>query len=341
MLNPFNLDPSRTTDISRVWMKEAKERFDGLWKAIEDLIVTEDALGLKPIGVHFNGFAINNRWYFLTNPQKFEAFGNWLRAEIGSRILDKEGMGSAWTDKFVRAAYKKGVTRAYKELSSKRQQIARSNFLNSGVSAQVEMSLATAKRLDSAKILLDRSFGYLKNATDQMATDMGRVLATGVSRGLTPAEIAKTLKREFGIAFNRAMTIARTETVHAQAEGQLDGYEDQGITHVSVMAEWVTQEGACPQCSAMEGTVFTIAEARGLIPRHPNCKCAWRIVAVVRGKEPQQVRSRRGLMRAIASSVRAQNPKLSKSKAFDNYRLNPHSRRKLCWCFRAKGIKRS
>lgn len=315
-MNPFNFDPSRTANIAGAWLKETKERFSGLWKAIESLIVEEDALGLVPIGINFQGFTINNRWYFLTNPQKFAAFKTWLEGEIGSRILDNQGTDSSWTAKFIRAAYKKGITRAYKELSNKRQQIATSNFLNSGVAAQVEMSLATAKRLDAVKILFDRSYNHLQNATDQMVNNMGRVLSTAVARELPPVEIAKLLKKEFDLTYNRALTIARTEVVHAQAEGQLDGYEDQGITHVSVMAEWVTQEGACEQCSAMEGVVLTIAEARGLIPRHPNCRCAWRIVAVSHFKEPQQIRSKRAIMRAVTRSVRAQSPNDSKRGAF-------------------------
>ena len=31
----------------------------------------------------------------------------------------------------------------------------------------------------------------------------------------------------------------------------------------------------CPQCLVLDGTVFTVKEARGIIPRHPNCRCAW------------------------------------------------------------------
>jgi len=44
-----------------------------------------------------------------------------------------------------------------------------------------------------------------------------------------------------------------------------------------LMAEWQTagDERVCPLCEPLDGTVMTIEEARGLIPRHPNCRCMW------------------------------------------------------------------
>jgi SPP1 gp7 family putative phage head morphogenesis protein len=31
----------------------------------------------------------------------------------------------------------------------------------------------------------------------------------------------------------------------------------------------------CPMCQGLNGKVYTIKEARGLIPVHPQCRCAW------------------------------------------------------------------
>lgn len=73
-------------------------------------------------------------------------------------------------------------------------------------------------------------------------------------------------------------------TSRAYAEGQLEALEQLGVAEVGVEVEWLvsglgsTKAGypsPCPQCAPMAGKVFKIAEARGLIPLHPRCKCAW------------------------------------------------------------------
>lgn len=64
----------------------------------------------------------------------------------------------------------------------------------------------------------------------------------------------------------RERMIARTETSRAVSEGSLTAYEE-----ADVSAEWITRGAlACDICAPNDGKLFTIAEARGLIPAHPN-----------------------------------------------------------------------
>ena len=74
--------------------------------------------------------------------------------------------------------------------------------------------------------------------------------------------------------------IARTEVIAAHAEGQLDAYSVLGVKQVKVQAEWLTagDDLVCPLCADLDGEVMSIDEARGLIPRHPLCRCAWKPV---------------------------------------------------------------
>lgn len=70
----------------------------------------------------------------------------------------------------------------------------------------------------------------------------------------------------------RAEMIARTETSRAVSEGTLMAYEEAGVD-----AQWYTRgDAACEICAANDGGIYTVAEARGLIPAHPNCICGWR-----------------------------------------------------------------
>ncbi len=71
----------------------------------------------------------------------------------------------------------------------------------------------------------------------------------------------------------RTEMIARTESSRANAEGALNVYEAEGVT-----TEWIAVTGNDfdPEfCQDNDGKVFTIAEARGMIPAHPNCECIW------------------------------------------------------------------
>lgn len=71
----------------------------------------------------------------------------------------------------------------------------------------------------------------------------------------------------------RSEKIARTESSRTNAEGSLDVYEAE-----AVKVEWVAVQGNDfdPEfCQDQHGKVFTIAEARGMIPVHPNCECIW------------------------------------------------------------------
>ena len=66
----------------------------------------------------------------------------------------------------------------------------------------------------------------------------------------------------------RSEMIAGTESSRTNAEGSLDVYESEGVS-----VEWIAVAGNDfdPEfCQDNDGKVFTIAESRGMIPRHPN-----------------------------------------------------------------------
>jgi len=66
----------------------------------------------------------------------------------------------------------------------------------------------------------------------------------------------------------RTQMIARTETASALSEGTLQGFEQIGIKRVRGVAD----EEACEYClENIDGKVYTIDEASGLIPAHPQC----------------------------------------------------------------------
>jgi SPP1 gp7 family putative phage head morphogenesis protein len=69
----------------------------------------------------------------------------------------------------------------------------------------------------------------------------------------------------------RADNIARTETAHAMDEGTLFRYEEFGVKEVEVLAA----PGCCPDCAALDGQRYPVAEAHGILPVHNCCRCGW------------------------------------------------------------------
>jgi len=69
----------------------------------------------------------------------------------------------------------------------------------------------------------------------------------------------------------RATTIARTESAIALSEGQREGYGQMGIKKL----ERVEDPECCDICAEYNGKIYTIAEAQGVLPEHPNCEGTW------------------------------------------------------------------
>lgn len=70
----------------------------------------------------------------------------------------------------------------------------------------------------------------------------------------------------------RATMIARTETAFALTEGQRQGYAQMGATKLERVEDPAAEDDDCVDNN---GRVYTIAEAEGILPAHPNCEGSW------------------------------------------------------------------
>lgn len=76
----------------------------------------------------------------------------------------------------------------------------------------------------------------------------------------------KVARYENKLHRRREKMIARTEVSRAVSEGSLTAYEE-----ANVNVEWITRGAlACDICAPLDGQLFTVSEARGKIPAHPN-----------------------------------------------------------------------
>ncbi|HUS88036.1 MAG TPA: minor capsid protein, partial [Desulfosporosinus sp.] len=239
---------------------EMNRRFAMLAKVIREALIKLDVLAIQNLQVR--------EFQFKTDTGKVEAFRDWLQQQIDANILTVEGTGKPWTYTYIDSAYKKGLERAYFETKKFTEQddvFLRTSFFAPEMTSKLELVSL-------------RAFEELKGISAHVSQMLNRILAQGLADGSHPREIAKDMTDQISsITKQRARVLARTEIIRAHAEGQLDGYENLGIKEVTGAVEWATagDDRVCVSCESMEGELFSIKEARGLIPLHPNCRCAW------------------------------------------------------------------
>lgn len=319
MPNPLRQDPTRTTGLRRRWLADLARRIAKLKAAIRQLVVADDAFGLdKPPGPSLSAVLTNadQRWRFQTDAAKILSFQQWLQGEVNAGLLQTDAAGQPWTTPYVVSAYKQGAVRAYTDANA--AALAPSPDFYAGSRAQfLDDAFNTPEAVSKLQLIATRPYEQLKGVSAEVSAKLSSGLASGLAHGQGPHEIAREMLGDIdGLDRRRARAIARTEIIHAHAEGQLDGFEALGIEEVGVMAEWATagDDHVCPMCAALEGAIFSVDEARGLIPRHPNCRCTW-LPADVGESKKAQVRRADKLRAAIARSARAERPKAPNAKA--------------------------
>jgi len=275
MANHLKLDPTRTTMLRRTFMADMRRRFGKVSAAMQALLVDDDALGSLTPPQHLTLMAEKQVWRFKTDAQKLIAFREWLQQQIDQNILSVAGgiAGKPWTSQYIESAYKKGMVNAY--VATRSENIfQKADFQKGGQAEFLRGSFAQPESLSKIELLYTRNFSELVGITDYMSQQMSRIMANGLAGGQGPLEIARDLRGSLdSLTKTRAETLARSEIIAAHAEGQLDAFEALGVEEVGVEAEISTagDDHVCDECAALEGVVLTIEEARGLIPRHPNC----------------------------------------------------------------------
>lgn len=277
-------DPSRTGLIRRAFAKAIRERFATVQRAVWQLVVKDDAFGLKPRQLFSWDVHTTNApsFKFETDDRKLQSFNRWLKRQIDDGVLESHPSGEPkldkpWLHKYIDSAYRRGLVRAYTD-THRRDLNKPSAFYEGSKSQFLHSAFAAPERVSKLKMIYTRTYEDLKGVTTTMASKMSRVLATGLANGDSPHKIGRELVRIVPrLTKGRAQTIALTEIIHAHAEGQLDGMEDLGVEAVGAEVEFATagDDGVCPVCESMEGEIYKIDDARGVIPVHPRCRCAW------------------------------------------------------------------
>lgn len=273
-------DPTRTAMLRRAYVSACRQRFMKLKRLIRETLIENDALMLEP-GSRLSVLArAATRYDFPSDPAgKAQAFIDWLMEAADQEILEvteREGRRisahSAWQNLYVRAAYAKGVEQADAQMRRGGANIP--DYEIWGLFRQ-------PMHADALALLFTRNFDELRGITEAMGQQIARELTMGMAKGLGLKQIARQVfKTVDGVGIRRATLLARTEVIRAFAESALNRYEELGITEVVGEVELATagDHRVCEICQSLRGRTYTIAEARGIIPVHPQCRCAWKPV---------------------------------------------------------------
>jgi SPP1 gp7 family putative phage head morphogenesis protein len=258
---------------------------------------------------------INTRFAFHSTPEKVEAFRRWLRKMLSQHLAgDANKKLNDWWAKYCQEGYLQGAGRAFsdaKVAAAKYDQNELRDFYSGTKEEFLRSSFGRPVAVAKVKLLAGRVYTDLKGITDTMSAKLTRTLTDGLVQGKNPREIARDIvKNVEGIDRTRARLIAQTEIIRCHAEGQLDAFQAMGVDKVGVAAEWDTahDDRVCPECDALDDVVMSVAEARGLLPRHPGCRCGW-LPANVGEDHSEQVRDKEGVEAAIDASIEAEGGK--------------------------------
>jgi SPP1 gp7 family putative phage head morphogenesis protein len=198
------------------------------------------------------------------------AFNRWLRDQLQQGVFEATTTqavrdGQHFTARYIRAAAERGWDDAGRRLR------------RAGVEADaLDASFNVGVPQRQLRELYTRTYRDLQGITRDLEDETRNELTQGLAEGIHPRKMARRLNRRVDVAITRAERLARTEVIRSYNEEALTRFAEAGVDEVAAEVEFLTApSGVCPECRGLSGRTYTIDEARGVIPVHPNCRCTW------------------------------------------------------------------
>lgn len=285
-------DPTRTTTLRNLFVRDMNRRFTVLSNAIWTKIVKDDCFGLTPQEITFNAGEFN----FPRSADKVSSFMKWLQNQVDKGLLSVkefeqvgDAIDKAWQNIYITDSFKRGLIRARYEL----QKAGFKNIPSIEATGGIELSMMAPLNMDRLGLLYTRVYTDLKGITEAMDTIISRILTQGIADGDGPILLARKIMGaingtgmgELGLtdklgrfipAKRRAEILARTEIIRAHHQATIQEYRNWGVMGVNVLAEMVTagDDRVCEQCNTLTlSNPYTLDDAMNLLPAHPQCRC--------------------------------------------------------------------
>lgn len=189
-----------------------------------------------------------------------EQFGSWLARVLGVLFVSSLARSrlDAWYSAPVVASYRQALRQV--RVGGRRL-----------TSAEVAAAMESRVHRQTLRTLARVGLGEMKGISSAVQERMEAALLDGLTRRLPVQEIARRVGAIPDGFRNRGEIAAHQAIIRAQSEARLNIFEERGAGLVTI----VTHPDRCPECAALEGLIFSVNEARGMIPVHPRCRCTW------------------------------------------------------------------
>ncbi len=111
----------------------------------------------------------------------------------------------------------------------------------------------------------------LRHLPESAREDVRRALTEGLAEGAGPGAMARRMRQALGGNLDRALTIARTESLRAYRQAQIASFQ----ANRDLITEWEWScsfsRRTCLNCLALDGKLFPIERP---VPAHVNCRCS-------------------------------------------------------------------
>lgn len=138
--------------------------------------------------------------------------------------------------------------------------------------ARYDVSFAyTPSDLKAVEMMIDHNLIEIKGMEEFMKKEVMRALSTGMLEGHGNEKITRDLVGRIDVSRNRAMMIARTETIRSYNQASVERYKSAGLEQW----RWITamDERACEECMGNDNEIFDMGDPQPPYP-HPNCRCS-------------------------------------------------------------------
>ena len=141
-----------------------------------------------------------------------------------------------------------------------------------------------------AKVLVNASFKSAKGKygfsdviwTQQtvLKAELSRLLQQGIMQGKGSQELAREIKKTFGVSKYNAERLMRTELARVQIGAQKQSFEENGYDEyqfITLSSAPYTKSKVCPICARLNGKHFKVKDMQpgeNAPPMHPNCRCS-------------------------------------------------------------------
>lgn len=207
------------------------------------------------------------------------------------KALSSKTFGNWWTEA-LRVAYSRGVVSAYSDLKALNRVVSPVPF--EALASEFVKSTAVRKLAEETLPLIVSAAGDELGMTTSrsvvgLVRQAGSLALEQASARQIASELVETALKGLGANTTRVM---QTEMTRAFSWGKLDGAKSLGITQVTIYAEihGIDDTRRCQLCQDVDGAVFTLDEARSIIPLHPACRCSPKIVSEERYERQDRMR---------------------------------------------------